>query len=463
MKRLVLLVLPLLAAACSPPAVEVAGRLSPMTDAHALPAQLPPMKQFAAAPAPQAPRANAEIAQDFLDLAFRMESGREIKRFTRFEGPVRVSLSAAAPGILRHDLDRLIERLRREARLDIAKAAPGEAVQIVIETPTRAEIQRTVPGAACFVVPRVAGWEEFRRNRNGAALDWTTLETRERATVMIPRDVSPQEMRDCLNEEVAQALGPLNDLYELPDSVFNDDNIHGVLTGFDMLILRAYHAPELASGMTRAEVAARLPGVLARLNPAGERVAQGAHAPTPRVWIDAIEDAMSPGGSLARRRDAARSAMEIAERAGWQDNRLGFALYAEGRLLLGSDPGAAVASFKRAFEVYRARYGEDSIHAALLSVQLAAYHLSDGKADAVLAVTGRAIPAARRAENAALLATLLMLRAEALDLAGRGGEAEAVRLDSLGWAQYGFGSAQAVHARMAEIAALAPRRMSKGN
>jgi len=34
---------------------------------------------------------------------------------------------------------------------------------------------------------------------------------------------SPQEVRDCLHEELAQALGPLNDLYRLPDSVFNDD------------------------------------------------------------------------------------------------------------------------------------------------------------------------------------------------------------------------------------------------
>jgi hypothetical protein len=63
--------------------------------------------------------------------------------------------------------------------------------------------------------------------------------------VFIPSDVSPQEVRDCLHEEVAQALGPLNDLYRLPDSVFNDDNFHAVLTGFDMLILRTYYDAEL--------------------------------------------------------------------------------------------------------------------------------------------------------------------------------------------------------------------------
>ena len=87
--------------------------------------------------------------------------------------------------------------------------------------------------------------------------------------IIIPNDASPQEVRDCLHEELAQALGPLNDLYRLPNSVFNDDNVHTVLTNFDMLILRATYAPELASGMSRDAVAQRLPSIFARINPRG--------------------------------------------------------------------------------------------------------------------------------------------------------------------------------------------------
>jgi hypothetical protein len=49
-----------------------------------------------------------------------------------------------------------------------------------------------------------------------------------------------------------------------------------------------------------------------------------------------------------------------------------------------------------------------------------------------------------------------MLRAEALDLTGRSAEAEAVRLDSLGWARYGFGADWAVRAKLREVAALNP-------
>ena len=63
----------------------------------------------------------------------------------------------------------------------------------------------------------------------------------------------------------------------------------------------------------------------------------------------------------------------------------------------------------------------------------------------------------RKAENAALLATLLMIRSESFAALGRADEARAARLDSLGWARYGFGSDAQVRARMSDIAGLAAR------
>ena len=61
-----------------------------------------------------------------------------------------------------------------------------------------------------------------------------------------------------------------------------------------------------------------------------------------------------------------------------------------------------------------------------------------------------------RHENAALLSTLQLLRAEALELQGRPREAQAVRLDSLGWARYGYGADWAVATRLAEVRTLTP-------
>jgi hypothetical protein len=71
-----------------------------------------------------------------------------------------------------------------------------------------------------------------------------------------------------------------------------------------------------------------------------------------------------------------------------------------------------------------------------------------------LDLVNSALPAATRAENAGLLATLLMIKAEALEAVDRSSEAYAVRLDSLGWGRYGFGSSTEVQARLTEVASL---------
>jgi hypothetical protein len=63
---------------------------------------------------------------------------------------------------------------------------------------------------------------------------------------------------------------------------------------------------------------------------------------------------------------------------------------------------------------------------------------------------------AKRYENASLLATLLLLQAEALDMSGRPTEAHAARLDSIGWARYGFGAEWVIRAKLREISALSP-------
>jgi len=415
------------------------------------------MQQFAALPAARVQRSNADVARDFLELSFQMESGRSLPGFSRFESPIRVVATGSVPASARHDLAGLIARLRSEAGIDIAQTGSIGEANVIIEFLPRATLQSAVPSAACFVVPRVAGWSEFRANRGSSRLDWTTQTVRERATMFIPSDIAPQEVRDCLHEELSQAIGPLNDLYHLSDSIWNDDNFHGVLTGFDMLVLRATYAPELQSGMSRAEVAARLPGVLARINPAGQSVAQRPVSSTPRAWVTAIEQAVSPRATDAQRREGARRALEIAQAQGWRDNRRAFSHFVLARLSLANQVETAVINFAEASGIYRS-LPTGALHAAHVDMQMAAFALTAGQNDEVLKLTARAMPAVQAAQNAGLLATLQILRAEALAGMGRMGEAQAVRLDSLPWARYGFGSEAVVQRRMAEIAALAPRR-----
>ena len=448
MKALAVLGLAVLAACAPVPGGDAAVSVPPGI-------ALPPMRSFTAAPVPIALRPNGEIAADFLELAFALESGRPIPVFTRFDGPVTVRVTGDVPPTLVPDLRALLARLNDEAGIDIFLTPAPEAA-ITIEAVPQADLTRAVPRAACFVVPRIASWDEFRRLRRSPEIDWTTIRARSRATVFVPADAAPQDIRDCLHEEVAQALGPLNDLYHLPDSVFNDDNMHSVLTSFDMLILRMHYSDALRSGMTRDEVSARLPAILSALNPAGDGRPGRPPGPTPRNWITAIETAVTGTLPMGRRRAAAATARETATASGWDGPRRGFSAYVEGRLNVAADPGLALAAFKEAARFYAASPAME-IHLANVALQQAAFALTTGDAGRVLAIVDPAIPVATSAQNAALLATFLMFRAEALDLLGRGPEAETARLDSLGWARYGFGADIRVLERLRDVALLTPR------
>ena len=439
--------------ACTPvPQSQMAPNLPTRT--MGLADALPPMRSFAGNRVTTPTRSNREIGKDFMDLAFRMESGRPVARLTRFEAPISVRVTGDIPPSLTPDLRALLTRLRSEAGIDIFMTG-GPVASITVEAIPRATLNAAVPRAACFVVPRVSSWEEFKSARRTPTVDWTTLERRDRAAVFVPSDVAPQEIRDCLHEELAQALGPLNDLYRLSDSVFNDDKIHAFLTSFDMLILRAYYDPALRNGMSRGEVAARLSPVLSRLNPAGDQRPARPQTDTTRDWIDNIETALAAGSSAQRRRNAALQAVSLAGAMNWSGPRDGFANYAFGRLNVGYDSDIALAAFNEALHIYN-RSPETRLHAAHVSVQLAAFAMSSGDGEAVLNLVDSAMPIAAAHENAALLATLMMFKAEALEMLGRAPEARVMRMDSLGWARYGFGADSNVRARLREIATLNP-------
>lgn len=438
----------LMLAACAPAAPEAdLPPIPPLTDT------LPPMRMFGTPDPAPASRSNAEMAQDFLDLSFRMENGQSLDVMSRFDGPITVAFNGTVPATARRDLDRVLTRMRREAKLDIRRV-DGPA-RVVIEFVPAAELHGIAPTAACFVVPSVTSFAQYRANLRSPDLDWTTLTQRNAAAIFIPSDEGPQEIRDCLNEELAQSVGPLNDLYRIPDTIFNDDNFLSVLTGFDMLMLRIYNSPELRSGTTREDAARIVPALLRRYNPKGEFSAPLNDPETPRAWINAIETAFGPDARDRARLAAARRALSIAAERQWTDARMGFSWFAVARLSLDSDVPAALEGFINAARVYRGLPDQDA-HVAHVDMQMAAFALSSGQYDAALLLTGAAIPAARQAENAGLLSTLLMIRSEALRLGGDTADAKAARRESLGWGRYGFKDDNDVRTRLAEVEALSP-------
>jgi hypothetical protein len=170
-----------------------------------------------------------------------------------------------------------------------------------------------------------------------------------------------------------------------------------------------------------------------------------------------VQTALGPGATLGQRRDAVTRALQIAQAMGWQDHRRAFAHYAAGRLAQLNDPATAREHFRQA-DAFYARLGNTSLHRAYVATQLAAHAVSDGDGTRALNLVSPQISIAQRNENAALLSTLLLLKAEALELRGQASEARNVRLDSLGWARYGFGPDWAVRAKLREISALNPTK-----
>ena len=132
-------------------------------------------------------------------------------------------------------------------------------------------------------------------------------------TVYIPNTLEPYLMRLCLIEEIAQALGPANDLYGAGMSIFNDDNVHVWPTALDYLMLRVLYQPEMRTGLSRAETRRRARQVLARLNPAGNTAPA---LPTLRQkemsdWGEAVQARATSASEFQRTR---RRAPGLAER-----------------------------------------------------------------------------------------------------------------------------------------------------
>jgi len=404
-------------------------------------------------PAPQASgsgvnRANTTIAGEFIALLFKTENGTRIPRLLRYEGPVRVALDPAL-NTYRNDLESVLENLRRKAGIDIAQSAG--AAQIRIQQVPAASLRRTYPTAACVVVPGVASFAQFLRSGYPR---WSRQQALTGAAIFIPDTAPPYVIRACLNEEVAQALGPVNDLYRVADTVFNDDNVYNALTDYDLLILKVLYSDDLQTGMGQPAVQSRLPALLARLNPAGNRGGGGA-ALEDRRWKALIEAAMNNANARPARISAATQA--IARARALNDHRLIHSLIIYGRLTLRDQPGLAAPAFQEAYTLAQRQLGQNNLRTALAAMHMAAVAMEAGRFDEVITFTTPALATAQRYNDPVMLAGIQGMRALAFRKLGQNRASEAARLDSLAQARYAFGeNAAQIAAAQAQIEGLLP-------
>jgi hypothetical protein len=217
-------------------------------------------------------RSNEDIAVDFVDLVFRNEQGRARTQLSRWEDPIRVRLENPQLASYSPFLDTFLKRLETSGGVDIARTNSSNA-NLHVRLVEPEEMRRTLASAFCVVVPADAEWSEFAQSADSAKFRWSNKTELSEATVFIPGDAAPFEVRLCLMEEITQALGPGNDLFRLADSIFNDDNAHSAPTSFDMLILRTLYDQRMTPGLTEPEAYEVALNILDEMNPVGRSIA----------------------------------------------------------------------------------------------------------------------------------------------------------------------------------------------
>jgi hypothetical protein len=399
-------------------------------------------------------RSNKDIAQEFMELAFELEKGSTIKRFTRFKGPIVVAFIQTPSRSASHDLDQLIHRLKREALIDIRRGTDGTLANINIEFVPKDALRKRAPTAACFVEPNAKTWANYTNTKFAANHRWSELQVRTQATVFIPTGSAPQEVRDCLHEEILQALGPLNDLYRLSDSIFNDDNFHVIATPYDMLILRSYYSNQLRNGMSKAEVGRRILEILNRQNPAGANLPKKSYPKTSVAWKRAVVTALGVGSSSAQRLRGSKQLVEISTNQGYSDVRLGFSFYARARVLERLKPDQSKQNFERAYKVFADNLEDGEVHRAQVAVDLARVSLTSGDTTKALQWISKSLPVARQSQNARMLFTLLALKAKAYRLTGQETKAEELLKEAREWGNHALPSPKSVETHLARTARL---------
>lgn len=228
----------------------------------------PPVESYKAAlPAGTTAYDNTDLTRLFVQLTMRLESGEALRGLQRFEAPVNVGITGDAAELYLPFLREFLAEIRARTGIDISSGPPPHNLLI-----------RMVPGeemlpmslAQCFILSSQPTWEAYTADPeryDDEVLSHDGALTR--VGIFIPDTLEPFKVRECIVEEVTQALGPSNDLYGLASTIFNDDNAHTWPTQLDYLMLKVLYDPRLRSGIERLEAFAMAAKVLDEINPKG--------------------------------------------------------------------------------------------------------------------------------------------------------------------------------------------------
>ncbi|HUF86793.1 MAG TPA: DUF2927 domain-containing protein [Thermohalobaculum sp.] len=394
----------------------------------------------AALPAGHTAYENASLARLFVVLAHETEWGAARPHLVRYEAPVSVALEGEGAGAYAPFLDGFLEELRAETGIRIARGAPANLLVRFVEGRRFDSVLRT---AYCVTAQGDASWQGFAADPTGrSARALAGARSIEAMTVFIPDDAPPYLVRNCLLEEIPQALGLANDLYGLGNSSFNDDGAHLWPTKLDHLMLRVLYAPELATGLDRRTTQTQAGAVLDRVNPEGigapplpllNRRALGA-------WPDLMTAVFSRGVSESQTRELAAKALTVVEAHAPGSAQHCHTLVTAGRILSRREPERALRLFDRAGTVCDAAHGESDIRHARIALERACALARLGRTAEVLAIAEATWPVLAAHGQDERLAALYTIQADVLAETGPGGpQAASLARLTAEWNAYALG------------------------
>ena len=341
-------------------------------------AALPPVEGYKAAlPVGTTAFDNNDLTKLFVQLTTRLESGRDLNGLQRFEGPVNVGITGDGANIYRPFLREFLADIRANTGIDISAGPPPHNLLI-----------RMVPGeemlpgsqVQCFILSSQPTWDEFETDP-----EWYNEEVvfhegpLTSVGIFIPDTLEPYKVRECISEEVTQALGTSNDLYGLATTIFNDDDAHTWPTKLDYLMLKVLYDPRLKSGLGKLETFGIAGKILDEVNPAG----RGA-PPLPKIrqtqfkkWRLKLHESLNSEriAALQGVRQVAKDARNMAPGSAY-DCTGAFALAAVGANMEVKDTEALLT---RALNTCTKAHGDDDIRIAHLRLIRAFWFLDTEK------------------------------------------------------------------------------------
>jgi len=407
---------------------------------------------FAVAPKPALPStgsglhapvygSNVDHADNMIDLYYRTEWDDTRQGLAKWDKPVTVSLDSASLKDYGPFLSDYLDRLRTEGGIDIRVASPGEGAISVVTAPAD-KMRRSFATAFCLVIPDHLSFDELIASLSKPdRIDWTLVEAIETARVFIPANASPYQVRACLMEEIAQALGPGNDLFYLANSIFNDDGAHVAPTSFDLLTLRVLYDPSLRPGMAMDEVRPIVRDLLDRMNPGGAGVPRGPSYHVAPEWKDTILASSAYGVPAATQMAMAEEAVRLSRNFSSTDPRRGFSFERLGRAYLVRNlTEKAEFAFRRAIVAYELSVGDQDVRVASARVGLAIALNEQGKNGPALTEIDLALPVLAAYDTEDRITRALKERHDAQTALGHQQEALQTALMGVDWALYTLGA-----------------------